>query len=65
MKVLTLSLGARRGSVQLGLSRQPSLRAKNKNGAMDSNLVLESAYESLVELEAKQKEMEVKHDQVR
>jgi hypothetical protein len=31
---------------------------------MDSNLVLESAYESLVELEAKQKEMEAKHDQV-
>jgi hypothetical protein len=42
--------GARRGSVQLGLSRQPSLRLKNKNGAMDANLLLESAYESLVEL---------------
>ena len=56
--------GARRGSVQLGLSRQPSLRVKNKNGAMESNLLLESAYESLVELEAKQKEMEEKHNQV-
>jgi len=56
--------GARRGSVQLGLSRQPSLRIKNKNGAMEGNLLMESAYESLVELEAKQKEMEEKHNQV-
>jgi hypothetical protein len=38
---------------------------KNKNGALETNcVVLESAYESLVELEAKQKEMEAKHDQV-
>ena len=56
--------GARRGSVQLGLSRQPSLRIKNKNGAMEGDLLMESAYESLVELEAKQKEMEEKHNQV-
>ena len=31
---------------------------------MESNLLFESAYESLVELEAKQKEMEEKHNQV-
>jgi hypothetical protein len=62
-------LGVRRGSAQLGLTRQPSFRMK-KNGTMSGmypgpESFVECPYESIVELEAKQKEMEEKHTQAR